>query len=65
MIGSGWDRRAKVHLASLPLETLQSRPASESLLLHGEIAGTAKDGGPACASVPLLRGSWSFEKRTG
>jgi hypothetical protein len=64
-VGSGWDRRAKVHLASVPLETLRARPASEALLLHGEITGTAKDGGPACASVPLLRGKWSFEKSTG
>ncbi len=65
VIGSGWDRRATVHLASVPLETLHARPASESLSLHGEIACTAQDGGPACASVPLLRGRWSFEKRTG
>jgi hypothetical protein len=65
VVGSGWDRRAKVHLSSVPLEMLQARPASEALLLHGEITGTAKDGGPACASVPLLRGSWSFEKRIG
>lgn len=64
-VGSCWDRRAKVHLASVPLTALHARPATESLMLHGEIAGTAKDGGPACASVPLLRGGWSFDVRTG
>lgn len=63
--GSRWDRRAKVPLESLPLEQLHATPATDSVLLQAEIAGTAKDGGPACASVPLLRKGWTIVKRTG
>jgi len=64
-VGSGWDRRAKVPLTSLPVATLQTTPGDDPLVLHGEIAGTAKDGGPACASVPLLRAGWTVARRTG
>lgn len=64
-LGSAWDRRAKVPLVSVPLEDLGRTPIDQPLVLHGEIAGTAKDGGPACASVPLIRGGWSFSPRTG
>ncbi len=60
---SGWDRRAKVPLASIPLKELHATASNVPMQLHAEIAGTAKDGGPACASVPLLRGGWSFEHR--
>jgi len=57
--GSCWDRRAKVPLSGIPLATLHRKPGDDPLVLHGEIAGTAKDGGPACASVPLLRAGWT------
>ena len=63
--GSCWDRRAKVSLVSIPMEELHERSQNEQVVLHGEIAGTAKDGGPACASVPLLRTDWVVATRTG
>jgi hypothetical protein len=51
--GSCWTRRAKVSLAGIdaavPL-TLDVMPP----LIETTIAGRARDGGPACASVPLL-----------
>ena len=46
--GTCWTRRAKISLTNLPA----------TALLEGEIQGRAKDGGPACATVPLLRGGW-------
>jgi hypothetical protein len=54
-------RRMKIHLKSI------SSPQVESALTGGScleaiVAGTAKDGGPNCASVPLLHG-WQLETR--
>ena len=51
---SPYNRRAKVPLKDIPVAQLlaQARP----VVLSAEIAGTAKDGGPAAASVPLLKG---------
>lgn len=46
--GSSWTRRAKVSLMNLPAGTS----------FAGSIRGTNKDGGPVCASVPLLDGGW-------
>ena len=63
--GSCWDRRAKVPLESISLKQLRATPAKDPLLLQAEIAGTAEDGGPACASVPLLRKGWTIVERTG
>lgn len=57
---SPWDRRAKISLETLPLDAIRTRPAGAVVVLTGEIRGTAKDGGPACASVPLLAGAWTF-----
>lgn len=53
---SQWNRRAKVPLTGLPEELLRATSAGEVVTVSAEIAGTAKDGGPAAASVPLLRG---------
>jgi Family of unknown function (DUF5990) len=35
--------------------------ASPSCLLDARIAGTAGDGGPACATVRLLEGGWKVQ----
>ena len=51
-----WDRRAKVMLTTLDrkmIETCQAKGAT----LETEINGTGNDGGPCCATVPLL-GGW-------
>ncbi len=55
---SPWNRRAKVPLAPMPIEQLLNDTSGKAVTLSAEIAGTAKDGGPAVASVPLVRG-WS------
>jgi hypothetical protein len=54
-----WDRRAKVSLESIAPSLVRRVQAGDGLVLEGRIAGTAKDGGPMCASVPLLGSGWS------
>ena len=49
-----WDRRAKVPLRGISMTMIQAALADEATLLEARIAGTGKDGGPACATVPLL-----------
>jgi len=56
--GTPWDRRAKVPLTGITDALVQSLLADDSRVLEARIAGTAKDGGLACASVPLLGGAW-------
>jgi len=43
-----WQRRIKVYLGDLPTKI------ADGTVLEATIAGRAKDGGPACATVPLL-----------
>ena len=47
-----WQRRIKVYLTDLPPDLAGGET------LEVTIAGRAKDGGPACATVPLLT-SWT------
>jgi Family of unknown function (DUF5990) len=49
-----WDRRAKVYLTTVSAKQLR---AAKGGVLETEIDGVAKDGGPCCATVPLL-GGW-------
>lgn len=62
---SCWDRRAKVSLEGL--RPLLAQQPSETAITIGvaTINGTSRDGGPACASVPLLGTGWSLVPRTG
>jgi hypothetical protein len=60
---SCWRRRAKVRLdgiARSALEQVAGRPAA---VLEARIAGKSRDGGPACATVPLLS-HWSVAEDT-
>lgn len=57
-VDSCWDRPAKVPLTGITqqlIEGVEKRPGAR---LGARIAGTASDGGPACATVPLLEGGW-------
>jgi hypothetical protein len=45
-----WQRRLKIYLNDLPTDVAPGD------VLQATIAGRAKDGGPACATVPLLSG---------
>ncbi len=64
-MGSCWTRRAKVSLATATWELVEQVAASPDTLLEARIAGKAKDGGPACATVPLLDGGWRVSPRDG
>lgn len=51
-------RRAKVPLGALPTELIAAALARPGAVLVAEIAGRARDGGPAAATVPLLGAGW-------
>jgi hypothetical protein len=54
--GTTGGRRAKVPLGGISWALIEALPAGGRLEAH--IAGTARDGGVACASVPLLPPGW-------
>ena len=54
--GSCWSRRAKVPLSGITRPLVQAALSHPRGLMEARIAGTARDGGPACATVPLLSG---------
>src|SRR5690242_10619647 len=56
--GSCWTRRAKVPLTSISWELIEQVLSTPDAVLEARIAGTGRDGGPACATVPLLEGGW-------
>lgn len=56
---SCWSRRAKVPLTGITSALLQSAVRSLRGVLEARIKGVGRDGGPACASVPLLSG-WTL-----
>ncbi|MBI5362652.1 MAG: hypothetical protein HZA53_05700 [Planctomycetes bacterium] len=52
-------RRAKLPFATITRALVQR--ARKGGRLVARITGTAKDGGPACATVPLLDGGWNWQ----
>jgi hypothetical protein len=61
--GSCWTRRAKVGLKEIGWDLIDQILAQSSLSLEAKIAGRARDGGPACATVPLLGDGWTIYKQ--
>jgi hypothetical protein len=55
---SCWTRRAKVPFRGVTWAMVEEVIAGAGKVLEARIAGTAGDGGPACATVPLLDGGW-------
>ena len=49
---SCWTRRAKLPLGGITWRMIQDARRSDGVI-EAEIDGTARDGGPACATVPL------------
>src|SRR5262245_34549901 len=49
-----WTRRAKIPLTGISRTLLRSALAGNGRILEARISGKARDGGPACATVPLL-----------
>jgi hypothetical protein len=62
-VGSAFDRRAKVSLEGLRAVLSKGGAEHNSQGAVASIAGTGRDGGPACASVSLLGGGWRLESR--
>ena len=54
--GSVWNRRAKVPLGGIDWPLIEEVRAGCRLV--ADIHGRARDGGPACATVPLLAPGW-------
>jgi hypothetical protein len=52
---SHWQRRAKVPLGGITWSMIK-----KGSVIEARISGTARDGGPACATVPLLGGGWKI-----
>ena len=55
---SPWTRRAKIALGGLTWPLIKKVAGKSGAFLEGRIRGRSKDGGPICASTPLLDG-WS------
>lgn len=55
-IGAPWSRRAKVPLGGITAAQIAALSPGERLCAH--VNGRARDGTPACASVPLI-GGWT------
>ena len=62
---SCWSRRAKVPLAGITWELIEEVLSKSGAVLEARIAGTAGDGGPACATVRLLAGGWQVLNDAG
>jgi len=56
-IGSPWQRRAKVPLGAIDWQAIEALSPGERLTAH--FNGTARDGSPACATVPILSPGWT------
>jgi hypothetical protein len=56
--GASWSRRAKVPITGISA-VLANEAISADKTLQARVHGRAKDGGPFCASVPLLS-DWSI-----
>jgi uncharacterized protein DUF5990 len=59
---SCWTRRAKVPLTAITPSMIEAVLASGNSILEARIGGLSKDGGPACAAVPLLGGGWTVAR---
>jgi hypothetical protein len=57
---SCWSRRAKLKLASIPRQLVESAILSDEAVIQATLAGTMGDGGPICASVKPSNVEWSL-----
>jgi hypothetical protein len=57
---SPWSRRAKVPLTGISA-ALIAKARRTGGVLAAEYEGTGRDGGPSCATVPLIGGDWHVE----
>ena len=62
-LASPWNRRAKISLAGITRAQIARALEIPDTLLEVRFMGTSRDGGPACASVPLLDAGWRIVAR--
>lgn len=62
-LGCRWERRAKIKLAGIPRQLVEAAAGDSNCAIEGRIPGTARDGGPVCATVPPLSISWQLATR--
>lgn len=60
--GSRWQRRAKIKLATITREMVDAALADPGAVLEARFDGIGRDGGPACATVPLRDGGWRMNR---
>ena len=60
---SCWERRIKVPLGGISWEMIEKASADPKLILEARLPGTAKDGGPSCATVHPTEG-WKCCRRS-
>ena len=60
--GSCWTRRAKVPLSGISWPMVVDACSTPDASLSAEFEGTARDGGPACATVKLLQADWRITR---
>jgi len=58
MGSASWTRRMKIHLSGITWQQIEEATQA-GRVLEVSIQGTGKDGGPNCASVPLMGGGWT------
>ena len=61
MGSSRWSRRMKIHLSGITWQQIEEATQAGAVL-EASVQGTGKDGGPSCASVPLLGGGWTISR---
>ena len=58
---SPWVRRMKLHLSIITWAQIDQAVKTQGVL-EAIVPGTASDGGPSCASIPLVGGGWSVRR---
>lgn len=60
-VDTPWDRRAKVPLGGITAAMIREANGSAGARIETEFEGTARDGGPTCASVKSI--AWRVVRR--
>ena len=65
----GWEgeehrefRRLKIPLTSITWEQIEAASQTEGAVLEATVSGIGRDGGPACATVPLEGDGWTVQQ---
>lgn len=58
-----WARRAKIKLAGIPRALVEAAAGDPDSAVEAHLHGTARDGGPVCATVDAASISWRLARR--